>query len=164
MTPALVIFDCDGVIVDSEPLTLNLLRDDLEGRGLVLDVSQVTSLFVGGTIASAGVRATELGATIPEGWVPDMYARIYALLELGVDVIPGVLQVMDRLDQAAIPIASHPTGAWPRWKSPLASTLRFGSAFRGGCFPPNMCPPPNPHRICSCTPPEPLVSPPQTVW
>ena len=34
MTPKLVIFDCDGVLVDSEGITNALLRDDLAARGL----------------------------------------------------------------------------------------------------------------------------------
>ena len=32
MTPKLVIFDCDGGLVDSEMITNNLLRDDLTNR------------------------------------------------------------------------------------------------------------------------------------
>jgi len=51
--PKMVIFDCDGVVVDSEPLTLQLIRDDLAARGLPLELPKVTDLFVGGTIAGA---------------------------------------------------------------------------------------------------------------
>ena len=41
MTPKLVIFDCDGVLVDSEMITNNLLRDDLAKRGLDLPIGQI---------------------------------------------------------------------------------------------------------------------------
>ena len=40
--PKMVIFDCDGVVVDSEPLTLQLIRDDLAARGLPLELPKVT--------------------------------------------------------------------------------------------------------------------------
>lgn len=134
MTPALVIFDCDGVIVDSEPLTLNLLRDDLEQRGLPLEVAQVTSLFVGGTIAGVATRAAELGATIPEGWVADMYARIYALLERGVEVIPGVLQVMDMLDRAAIPYCVASNGRMAKMEITLGQHPALWARMQGRMF------------------------------
>ena len=144
MTPALVIFDCDGVIVDSEPLTLNLLRDDLELRGLSLEVSQVTSLFVGGTIASAGQRASELGATSPEGWVPDMYARIYALLQRGVDVIPGVQHVMEMLDQAAIPYCVASNGRMAKMEITLGQHPELWARMQGRMFSAEHVPAPKP--------------------
>ncbi len=144
MTPALVIFDCDGVIVDSEPLTLTLLRDDLAQRGLALEISQVTNLFVGGTIASAGQRASELGATIPEGWVPDMYARIYALLKLGVNVIPGVLPVMDMLDQAKIPYCVASNGRMAKMEIPLGQHPALWARMQGRMFSAEHVPAPKP--------------------
>ena len=62
MTPKLVIFDCDGVLVDSEMITNNLLRDDLAKRGLDLPIGQIMALFVGGTMKSVGVQAPILAA------------------------------------------------------------------------------------------------------
>lgn len=144
MTPTLVIFDCDGVIVDSEPLTHQLLRDDLEQRGLALDVSQVTTLFIGGTISGVAQRAAELGADIPEGWVNDMYARIYALLEQGVDLIPGVLHVMDRLDQAAIPYCVASNGRMAKMEITLGQYPGLWSRMQGRLFSAEHVPAPKP--------------------
>ena len=144
MTPALVIFDCDGVIVDSEPLTLGLLRDDLEQRGLMLDIAQVTGLFVGGTITSAGQRASELGATIPDDWVPDIYARIYALLERGVALIPGVMQAMDRLDQARIPYCIASNGRMAKMEITLGQHPALWARMQGRLFSAEHVPAPKP--------------------
>ena len=41
MTPAAVIFDCDGVVVDSEHPTLVMVRDDLERYGLTLTLAEL---------------------------------------------------------------------------------------------------------------------------
>ena len=41
--PTAVLFDCDGVLVDSEAITNRLMRDDLAGRGVDLQLDQMTS-------------------------------------------------------------------------------------------------------------------------
>ena len=48
--PDAVLFDCDGVIVDSEGPTFDLLIADLATRGLTLTRLQLETDFIGGTI------------------------------------------------------------------------------------------------------------------
>ena len=60
--PKLVIFDCDGVVIDSEPLTLQLMRDDLASRGLKLSLPKMMDLAVGGTLPGWGGKQ--------KSWVP----------------------------------------------------------------------------------------------
>ena len=50
MTPAAVIFDCDGVVVDSEHPTLVMVRDDLERYGLKLTLAELEAGYIGGTV------------------------------------------------------------------------------------------------------------------
>ena len=88
--PKMVIFDCDGVVVDSEPLTLQLIRDDLAARGLPLELPKVTDLFVGGTIAGAGAQAQAMGAAIPSDWADQIYDKVFAALARSVEPIPGI--------------------------------------------------------------------------
>lgn len=108
--PAAVLFDCDGVVVDSEPATFELLAEDLAARGLVMTHAEMERRFLGGTIERCGRIAAELGADIPEGWVEGFYQALYARLAAGTALIPGVMAVFDALDAARIPYAIGSNG------------------------------------------------------
>jgi HAD superfamily hydrolase (TIGR01509 family) len=125
--PKLVIFDCDGVVVDSEPLTLQLIRDDLAARGLPLDLIKTTDLFMGSTIAGAGAQAREMGADIPEDWVDLIYDKVFAALARKVESIPGIGAVLDRLDRQGIAYAIGSNGPHRKMEITLA---RCGLAAR----------------------------------
>jgi len=128
MTVDLVIFDCDGVLVDSEPATDEVIADFLNTHGLSVTPAQVHALFVGGTMASVGEEAMRRGAVLPDGWLDTLYASVFDRLRQGVPVIAGVVDLLDQLDKAGIKtaIASNgpqekmritlqPTGLWPRF-------------------------------------------------
>ena len=125
--PKLVIFDCDGVVVDSEPLTLQLIRDDLAARGLPLDLTKTTDLFMGSTIAGAGAQAREMGADIPEDWIDLIYDKVFAALARKVESIPGIGAVLDRLDRQGIAYAIGSNGPHRKMEITLA---RCGLAAR----------------------------------
>lgn len=102
MPPALVIFDCDGVLVDSEPITNRVLAQDLTRHGLPLDTHECIELFVGGTMRGVFTRAREMGARLPETWVEDFYEIMITTLGREVEAIPGIHAVLDQLDAAGI--------------------------------------------------------------
>lgn len=108
--PQMVIFDCDGVIVDSETITNALLRDDMAGRGLTLTLDQIVRNFVGGTMEGTAIKAAEMGADIPDDWVAQFYVKMHAALAAGTPLIKDVSDVMDRLDAAGIPYAVGSNG------------------------------------------------------
>lgn len=112
--PQAVLFDCDGVLVDSEPITIRLLRDDLAAHGLGLTVDQIMSIFVGGTIEGGADKARRLGARLPNDWVDRFYQRMYAALRVEVEPIPGVADLLLRLTRAGVKIAVGSNG--PRAK------------------------------------------------
>ena len=48
----LVIFDCDGVLVDSEPISLRQLRNVFAAAGISLSAAEADTLFLGRSLAS----------------------------------------------------------------------------------------------------------------
>ena len=49
--PDLIIFDCDGVLVDSEVLSCRCLSEVLAGSGIEVGVDQMLDLFLGRSVA-----------------------------------------------------------------------------------------------------------------
>ena len=134
MTPSLVIFDCDGVIVDSEPLTALFLRDELAAHGLDIPVSQINALFVGGTIAGLAVQARELGARLPEAWVEDFYPRLCARLAQNTPMIPGILDVLRALEGAGLPYCIGSNGRRVKMAATLGQHPELAARFTANVF------------------------------
>lgn len=110
MRPGAVLFDCDGVITDSETLTFQMVSADLATHGLHLTVAELEADWIGGTIEMTAERVRAMGIALPEHWVADFYARLYAALAKGTPLMPGIVEVFDALDAAGIPYAVGSNG------------------------------------------------------
>jgi HAD superfamily hydrolase (TIGR01509 family) len=109
--PQAVLFDCDGVIVDSEVMTFRMFIEDLAAHGLPLTLEEFETRFVGGTVEMVANRAREAGAKLPGDWVARFYDRMYAILSAGVPLVAGAVEVLDRLDAAGVPYAMGSNGS-----------------------------------------------------
>lgn len=111
MPPKAILFDCDGVLVDSEATAFDLLATDLAQHGLHLTRAEMEQNFLGGTIGGLFTKARLLGAALPDDWVDDFYSRLYARLAQGTALIEGVADVLDALDAAGIAYAVGSNGS-----------------------------------------------------
>ena len=86
-----VLFDCDGVLVDSEPITNGVLRDMLCERGWVLTVAECMRQFVGKAVKDeAALIAQRTGAPVTEAWLEAFRARRNTALLADVAAIANV--------------------------------------------------------------------------
>lgn len=109
--PEAVLFDCDGVVIDSEGPTLALFVEELAAHGLPLTLEAFEADYLGQTVEMVARQATAAGARLPDGWVAHFYARMNGLLIAGVPLVPGLEAVLDRLDAAQVPYAIGSNGS-----------------------------------------------------
>ncbi|MEX3017051.1 HAD family hydrolase [Gymnodinialimonas hymeniacidonis] len=125
MTPDLVIFDCDGVLVDSEPPFNEVLAANLARYGLSMTLPDVMATFIGSSMTSVVQKARDLGASYPgtdNQWIDEIYEEGYARLRQGVDLIPGITNVLDALDGNAIPFCVATNGSQAKMDITLGGT------------------------------------------
>ena len=96
--PQLVIFDCDGVLVDSEPVANRTLAQMLRELGLELTQEEIFEKFVGFSMAHV-MRVIEsmLGRAPPETFLRDLQARTFDAFRTELRAMPGIEEALDRL-------------------------------------------------------------------
>lgn len=137
-SPACVLFDCDGVLVDSEPLTQQVPQADFARYGLDIPAAQIGSLFVGDTMAGAMRSARQMGAALPDDWLPQIHARLYSRLAETYDPISGIHAVLDALDAACISYATCSNGPMAKMEVTLMRCALW-DRFAGRTFSAHDC-------------------------
>lgn len=90
-----VLFDCDGVLVDSEPITNGVLRDMLEEAGWKLSVEECMQLFVGkAVIDEAPLIEEKTGRPLTQEWLALFRERRNQGLVERVRAIPDVVDAV----------------------------------------------------------------------
>lgn len=98
-----VLFDCDGVLVDSEPIVNGVLRDMLAERGWHLTEAECMRIFIGKMVRDERERIErETGRPLTEAWLTEFRERRNAALESELRIVTNaraaVHEVHERLD------------------------------------------------------------------
>lgn len=107
----LVIFDCDGVLVDSEPIAVRIDIEAAAELGLRLSEAEVIERFVGRSKQDivADIEA-QLGHPVPPGWFERADARLRQAWVAELRPVAGVEQALELIDTpACVASSSEPS-------------------------------------------------------
>jgi HAD superfamily hydrolase (TIGR01509 family) len=90
-----VLFDCDGVLVDSEPITNGVLREMLAERGWAISQEECMRTFVGRALKDEVQRIeAQTGSAVTPAWLAEFADRRNAALTERVAAIPNVVDAV----------------------------------------------------------------------
>jgi HAD superfamily hydrolase (TIGR01509 family) len=91
-----ILFDCDGVLVDSEPIVNGVLRDMLEERGWAMSTQACMDYFVGKALRDERVAIeANTGQALTEDWMQLFYERRNTELRARLEIITGAHAAVD---------------------------------------------------------------------
>jgi HAD superfamily hydrolase (TIGR01509 family) len=125
---ALVIFDNDGVLVDSETAANAIMAELLTAAGVPTTPEASVDRFLGrGLPACREIVRAEDGVELPEGFEDEYLAAVYEAFRTTLRPVPGIVQLLDALRDRAVCVAS--SGGHERIRLALGTTgllPRFG--------------------------------------
>lgn len=99
----LVIFDHDGVVVDSEPLASRAMSEVLADYGFTLSPHDVDMRYRGfGLSRTRAAFERETGRLLPATFERDYIDRANQIKAHELKPVPGIIDVLDRLDEAGL--------------------------------------------------------------
>ena len=93
-----VLFDCDGVLVDSEAITCGVLRDMFAEQGWHMTLAECMQRFVGHTVKSQrDVIEANTGVPLTDEWLQQFFARRNERLDAQITAIDGIHEAVAHL-------------------------------------------------------------------
>ena len=119
----LVIFDCDGVLVDTESIANTRMAEWITAAGLPISMEESRRRFNGMTMDAIGKKlfdedGIDLGPDFAERW----YRELPSLFEDGVEAIPYVDEVIGALDEQEIPLCVASSARVEKMRITLGAT------------------------------------------
>ena len=93
----LVIFDCDGVLIDSELLSVRADRETLAECGIELSIDEILERYTGISFAAVVADLEARHGRLPADFADRRRRRLWPLFDSELQAIPGVSAVIDAL-------------------------------------------------------------------
>jgi len=98
----LVIFDCDGVLVDSDRISLRIQAEWISALGVEMSYEDCVRDFLGlGMPATLGILAERLGRPVPEGWEAELNAAVRDGFRRELTPVPGIVEALEGIELPA---------------------------------------------------------------
>lgn len=95
MNPELIIFDCDGVLIDSEGVAATVIAQELTTLGWAMDAETSMRLFMGMSITDMEpLIEAKTGRALPPEWRPALARKLVAALGTQSKLIPGASEIL----------------------------------------------------------------------
>jgi len=92
-----ILFDCDGVLVDSEPITNGVLCTMLNEAGWAISAQDCMDIFIGKTVRSEAARIeAHTGQPLTDAWMAHFYALRDQGLHAHLQAIPGAVAAVQQ--------------------------------------------------------------------
>lgn len=116
----LVVFDCDGVLVDSERITNVIFAEMLSELGLRVTLDDMFWDFVGRSMAQClEIIEVKLGTPPPDTFLDDYNDRIAVALKRDLKPVSGVTAALDVID---VPVCVASSGSHDKMRLTLGLT------------------------------------------
>ncbi len=100
----LVIFDCDGVLIDSEPVVNRVVAEELTHLGWPMTPEESCTRFLGFDLkAMVPLIEAALGRALPVAWQSVMQAWIVAALQADAPMVPGAREALEAVTALGLP-------------------------------------------------------------
>jgi len=98
MRPELIIFDCDGVLIDSEGVASALIADEMTALGWAMTPDEAMQRFMGMSIGDMQpMIEAALGRPLPAAWRAELAAKLVDKLKTDSRLIPGAASLLHRV-------------------------------------------------------------------
>lgn len=116
----LIIFDCDGVLVDSEPLQNRVFYRMLGELGWDAGYEQTVRTFIGRSMADClAIAERRLGRALPADFEARLQEETFATFDRELGPVPGVEQALDRIKT---PVCVASSGSLTKMRKTLTLT------------------------------------------
>jgi HAD superfamily hydrolase (TIGR01509 family) len=113
----LVIFDCDGVLVDSEVISCRAHADVLTRHGYPISVEQVFDRFLGRSLRHASLEVeAELGRSLPDDFHAQLQDELFRSFAMTLEAVPHIDTALDAIAQ---PVCIASSGTHERMRVTL---------------------------------------------